>query len=180
MLRLTIPAREVFDDETQEFSSTKETTLSLEHSLVSISKWEARWHLPYLHTDMTMEQMVDYIQCMTITQNVPPDVYRGLTQDNVDTVLEYIQDSMTATTVTHRQQKFSRDIVTSELIYYWMIALQIPPQYEKWHLNRLLTLIDVCNVKNGPADKMSKKEINEQYRAINAQRRAELAAKKRG
>lgn len=174
MLRLTIPEQEVFNDETQEFSFTKETRLQLEHSLVSISKWEAKWHIPFLRKEpMTLEQTIDYIRCMTITQNVPEEAYNFLTKRNINDVIDYINDPMTATTVNHRKKTTSRQIVTSELIYYWMTVLNIPPQYEKWHLNRLLMLIDVCNANNAPANKMSRRETAEEYRAINARRRAE-------
>lgn len=180
MLRLTIPAQEVFNDDTQEFSFTKEVTLQLEHSLVSISKWEAKWHIPFLRREpMTHAQTIDYVRCMTITQNVPQEAYDFLTDDNIRTVMAYIDDPMTATTVTHRKKYGSRDIITSELIYYWMVALNIPSQYEKWHLNRLLTLIDVCNVKNGKPEKMSRRETADQYRSLNERRRAEAKLARR-
>ena len=178
MLRLTIPEQEVFNDDTQEFSFTKEVTLQLEHSLVSISKWEAKWHIPFLRREpMTREQTIDYIRCMTITQNVPKEAYEFLTNENIKTVMAYIDDSMTATTVKHRKKSTSRDVVTSELIYYWMVTLNIPSQYEKWHLNRLLTLIRICNVKNAPDKKMSRQEILERNRALNAARKAKARSK---
>ena len=180
MLRLTIPEQEAFNDDTQEFSFTKEVTLQLEHSLVSISKWEAKWHIPFLRREpMTREQTIDYIRCMTITQNVPKEAYEFLTNENIKTVMAYIDDSMTATTVRHRKKSTSRDVITSELIYYWMVTLNIPSQYEKWHLNRLLTLIDVCNAKNGKPEKMSRRETADEYRSINARRRAEAKLARR-
>ena len=150
MLTITIPAREMFDDKTQRFLSTKEQTLQLEHSLVSLSKWESKWNKPFLSKDeKTTEETLDYIRCMTITQNVDPDIYNGLTSSNIESINKYIDAPMTATTFHNDNQKGrGREIVTSELIYYWMISHNIPMECQKWHLNRLLTLIRVCNVKN--------------------------------
>ena len=128
---------------------------------------------------MPREQTLASARCTTITQNVPKEAYEFLTNENINTVMEYINDSMTATTLKHRKKSTSRDVVTSELIYYWMVTLNIPSQYEKWHLNRLLTLIDVCNVKNGKPEKMSRRETADEYRSINARRRAEAKLARR-
>lgn len=179
MLQITIPAMEYYDETKDEFSSTKEQTLQLEHSLVSISKWEAKWHKAFLSKqDKTYEETLDYIRCMTITQNVNPEVYTRLTRANIEQVNEYISAPMTATYFADdKSAKPSRETVTAELIYYWMIALNIPFECQKWNLNRLLTLIRVCNVKNTPPKKRSKKEIMNQNAALNAARRKQLNTK---
>lgn len=178
MLTIKIPDREWFNDATQEFITVKGTTLQLEHSLVSLSKWEAKWHVPFLSKDeKTLEQTLDYIRCMTITQNVNPMVYEQLSEENVDDINKYINTSMTATTFNNMDNKSSREIITSELIYYWMIALNIPMECQKWHLNRLLTLIRVCNAKNAPPKKMSARDIMSRNSALNAARRKKYNTK---
>lgn len=169
----------MWDEAKQEFISTKEQTLQLEHSLVSLSKWESKWHKPFLSKDeKTYEETIDYIKCMTITKNVSPEVYMCLTSENIGQVNQYIEDPMTAT--TFRDEKHSapnREIITSEVIYWWMIANNIPPEYQKWHLNRLLTLIKVCNIKNQPPKKMSQKELMSRNAALNAARRKKFNTK---
>lgn len=174
MLRITVPATEMYDPKKDEFISTKEQTLQLEHSLVSLSKWESRWNKPFISkTDITYEETIDYIRCMTITQNVDPRVYDCLTNENINQVNEYIGRSMTATTFTEDKTKKggSRDIITAEIIYHWMIALQIPEDYRKWHLNSLLTLIRVCNEKSQPPKKMSQRDIMSRNAQLNAARK---------
>ena len=174
MLLLTIPPIEMFNEKTDEFVYSKETKISLEHSLVSLSKWESRWNKPFLSKDnKTLEETIDYIRCMTITQNVDPEVYFRLTDENINTINKYIESPMTATTFSDNGHS-SREIITSELIYYWMISLNIPMECQKWHLNRLLTLIRVCNIKNAPAKKMSRREIMNRNAALNAARRKKL------
>lgn len=178
MLTITIPAREMFDDKTQRFLTTKKQTLQLEHSLVSLSKWESKWNKPFLSKDeKTTEETLDYVRCMTITQNVDPTVYNSLTNSNIEAIHKYINEPMTATTFNNTQNKGGREIITSELIYYWMISFNIPMECQKWHLNRLLTLIRVCNVKNAPSKKMSKRDIASQYASLNAARRNKLNTK---
>ncbi len=176
MLTITIPAAEMFDERTEEFFKTKEQTLQLEHSLVSLSKWEAKWNKAFLtNNEKTLEETIDYIQCMTITQNVDPNVYKALTRSNIDAINKYISAPMTATTFYNDNQKGrSKETVTSELIYYWMIALNIPMECQKWHLNRLLTLVRVCNIKNTPPKKMSRREIMNRNAALNAARRKQF------
>jgi hypothetical protein len=178
MLRITIPEAEYFDERTQTFITTKQQTLSLEHSLVSISKWESKWGKPFLSKDKkTLAETIDYIRCMTLTQNVDPNVYMGVDDDIVEQVSKYIDAPMTATWFNEdKNKRGSREVVTSEVIYYWMIALNIPPEYQKWHLNRLLTLIKVCNAKNNPKKK-SKKDIFAENRALNAARRKSMSTK---
>lgn len=178
MLELIIPAQESFNEQTNEFVYSKECKLTLEHSLVSISKWEAKWEKPFLgKQNKTVEEARDYIRCMTITQNVDPNVYNFLTNENVDMVSKYIEAPMTATWFSDGDNKPSREIITSELIYYWMIALGIPMDCQKWHLNRLLTLIKICNVKAQDPKKMSKSSIMNHNKALNQARRAKSGSK---
>ena len=178
MLIINIPEGEMFNDATQEFITLKATTLQLEHSLVSVSKWESKWNIPFLSKkEKTIEQTIDYIKCMTITQNVPDFTYRRLTNNEINKINDYIGASMTATTFSNFDNRPNREVVTSELIYYWMISLNIPMECQKWHLNRLLTLIRVCNVKNTPPKKMSQKEIMSRNAALNAARRKKLNSK---
>lgn len=176
MLLITVPARECWDERKEEFLNVPEHTLQLEHSLVSISKWEAKWHKPFLSkADKTVEETLDYVRCMTMNKNVHPAVYNLLTADNIRAINAYIEDSMTATTLPpDKSGKTNKEIVTSELIYYWMITLGIPHDYRKWHLNRLLTLIQVCNIKNAPPKKRSQAEIMAEHARINAERKARL------
>lgn len=181
MLQITIPAAisEEFDENTNEFIYTitsKEQTLQLEHSLVSLSKWESKWCKPFLsHKSKTDEEVIDYIKCMTLTQNIRPDIYERLTQENINQINRYIDAPMTATTFSNdKNARGGREIVTAELIYYWMIALNIPFECQKWHLNRLLTLIKVCNIKNAPPKKMSKRDIMSRNARLNAARRQQL------
>lgn len=179
MLRITIPAREQWDESKEEFVSTKEQTLQLEHSLVSLSKWESKWHKPFLHSEKTAEETLDYIKCMTLTQNVDPNVYNNLTAEQITQINDYIGDPMTATTFAEENGgKKNTEKVTSELIYYWMVAYAIPfDPCQKWHLNRLITLIRVCGVKNSPPKKRSKGELMARNAELNAKRRARLNSK---
>lgn len=184
MLRITIPpvVSEEFNENTNEFIYTtvrKEQTLQLEHSLLSLSKWESKWCKPFFsNKDKTDEEILDYVKCMTLTPNVEPDVYTRLTVSNFAEILEYINAPMTATTFsTNQNNKNGREIITAELIYYWMIALNIPFECQKWHINRLLTLIKVCNIKNAPPKKMSKSDIMRRNAALNASRRNQLHSK---
>ena len=175
MLQIIVPATEQWDEVKQEFVYTKETILQLEHSLVSLSKWESKWCKPFLSKeDMTAEETIDYIRCMTITQNVNPEVYTCLSDENITQIHDYIQAPMTATFFRKENGPPSREIITSELIYYWMITLNIPFECQKWNLNRLLTLIRVCNIKNQPAKRRSQREIMEYNTALNEARRKKL------
>lgn len=174
MLTIKVPATEVYSEETG-FVNIKETVLTLEHSLKSISKWESKWHKSFLSTkNKTDEEIISYIECMSINKVNNPLVYRFLSQENLLSIIEYIEDSHTATTVVDPDEKKSNDIVTSELIYYWMVALNIPYEFENWHINRLLTLIKVCNVKNKPPKKMSRAEIMARNKSLNQARKAQL------
>lgn len=172
MLQITVPAmNDLWDERNQQFLSIKETTIQLEHSLLSISKWESKWNKSFINTkDKTEEELIDYIKCMTITKNVDPNIYVCLTAENIQEIVNYINAPMTATTIRDTG-KSNHEIVTSELIYYWMISLNIPVKFEKWHLNRLITLIRVCSIKNQPAKKMSRGEIMQRNAALNAARK---------
>ena len=179
MLTIKIPAMEQWDELTETFVSTKEQTLQLEHSLVSISKWEAKWCKPFLDNlvEKTVEEEIDYIKCMTLTQNVDPNVYRNLSNDNLNEIHKYIESPMSATIIPKQNKGGIREIITSEIIYYWMIALNIPFECQKWHINRLIKLIEVCNIKNQSPKKMSKRDIMSRNAAINAARRKKLNSK---
>lgn len=179
MLQITIPAREMWDEQNNEFVYTNEQTLQLEHSLISLSKWESKWNKPFLSKESkTYEETLDYVKCMTLTQKVSPVIYANLTDENMRDIQKYIEAPMTATTFSEEKNtKGNREIVTSELIYYWMIALGIPLECEKWHLNRLLTLVRVCNIKNSPPKKMGKNAIMSRNASLNAARRKRLNSK---
>ena len=172
MLQITIPTmNDLWDERNQQFLSIKETTIQLEHSLLSISKWESKWNKSFINTkDKTEDELIDYIKCMTITKNVDPNIYVCLTAENIQEIVNYINAPMTATTIRDTG-KSNHEIVTSELIYYWMISLNIPVKFEKWHLNRLITHIRVCSIKNQPAKKMSRGEIMQRNAALNAARK---------
>lgn len=179
MLRITIPSTEQWNEFKNEFINTKEQTLQLEHSLVSLSKWEAKWGKPFLgDQEKTNEETLHYIKCMTLTQNVDAKVYDYMTFDNIREIKEYIENPMTATYFSdNKTGSNSSEQVTSELIYYWMITLNIPFECQKWHLNRLLTLVKVCQLKNQPPKKMSKSEIMTRNTALNEARRKQLNSK---
>lgn len=175
MLILKIPEQEYYDQETGEFRNCRACTLKLEHSLVSISKWESKWKKPFLSDKAkTAAEFIDYIRCMTINSDVPEEAYLFMSVDNIHKIEEYIMDPATATTVTDRRKKKGGEVPetpTSELIYYWMVSNNIPFECEKWRLNRLITLIKICNAKGNP-QQMSKQEILAMNNALNASRRA--------
>lgn len=182
MLKITIPARkdvELYDDQKREFyivPGNDEYVIEFEHSLCSLAKWESKWCLPFLskntQSQLTEEQSIDYVRCMSLTPNVPDYVYDNIPKNVFDKIMEYINFPSTATVLPKINNPVrSSEIVTSELIYYWMIALTIPTDYDKWHLNRLMTLIELCNRKNNPKGQMSKKNLARQYAEMNAARR---------
>jgi hypothetical protein len=183
MLQLTIQlSPEGWDESKEEFVEARTQVLQLEHSLVSLSKWESEYCKPFLSTtEKTDEEILDYIQYMTLTQDVDPDVYAHLSQENFKQIDAYINAPMTATTFSDSKNtkgsKRGREIITAELIYYWMIALNINWECQYWHLNRLLTLVRVCNIKNAPPQKRSKRDIASSYAALNAARRKQFNSK---
>lgn len=175
MLELNIKDEEVWDEVKEEFVKTRGCRLKLEHSLVSISKWEAKYHKPYLTTEKTTEETIDYIKFMTLSQNVPDEVYTNLTPKHISMIEEYINNPMTAATFKNvKKMTSSGEFITNETIYWWMIKLNIPVEFQKWHLNRLLTLIEFCSLKEQPEKKMSKNEIYSRNAALNAKRKATL------
>ncbi|QED11522.1 hypothetical protein PP914_gp032 [Arthrobacter phage Qui] len=178
MLTLIIPPNEAYDERANEFIKSPEVELELEHSLVSLSKWEAIWEKPFLGTEAkSAEETMSYVHCMTLTPDIPPEITQRLTNDHLTQINKYIDAKMSATWFNERATQGrpkSREIITSELIYYWMIAHTIPFECQYWHLNRLFTLIKVCNAKNAPEKKMSKNEMLAQRNKLNAQRKAEL------
>lgn len=180
MLQIEVPLdNERWDEENEVFIKPPCVTLQLEHSLVALSKWESKWCKVFFSKKRkTHEETLDYIKCMTLTENVDPDVYNHITSENIDQINAYIDAPMTATVVpSNSNGKVNREPVTAELIHYWMIALQIPMEYENWHLNKLFMLIRVCNLKNAPPKKRSKKEIMGQNAALNAARKKQLNTK---
>ena len=157
MLTIVIKRNEQYDEIKEEFIESKKQILQLEHSLVSLSKWESKWHKPFLSKEeKTHEETIDYIRCMTITQNVDSDMYNFISKAEMKKITNYIEDPMTATVISNTKKLYSKEIITAELIYYSMVALNIPFECQKWHLNRLLMLIEVCNIKNTPPKKMNK------------------------
>lgn len=178
MLRITIPATEQFDPINSEFVYTKEQTLVMEHSLLSIAKWESKWKKPFLtNNEKTEEESLDYLKCMTITQNVDPNVYKAIPRNIMEEISAYIDDPHTATWFRESNKASNREIMTAEVIYYAMFSNGIDKECERWHLNRLLTLIRVFGEKNKEPEKMSKRQIYDRNRALNAARRQRLRSK---
>lgn len=180
MLTIHIPSTSLFDENTNEFVEFKGQTIQLEHSLVSVSKWESKYHKAFMTKEQkTTDETLYYIKCMTITQNVSDLAYLCLSRKNIIDINNYIESPMTATTFYDNSEtkKNSREIITSELVYYWMIAYNIPMECQKWHFNRLLTLIRVCDIKNNPGKKMSNRDIMRQNKALNDARRKKLNTK---
>jgi hypothetical protein len=177
MLEITIPEQELWAEDVEEFITIKETKLQLEHSLISLSKWESKYHKPFLDKkhQMTRKEFSDYVACMSLTKGVDPIVFEYLPNSAIKSIMEYIEDPMTATTFGKNAKKgmpkAQNKVITSEVIYYWMCTLNVPVQFEKWHLSRLLTLIRVINEENSPT-KMNKKDIYSQNKSLNAMRRA--------
>lgn len=180
MFKLVIKAEEGFDEKTKTFVDVGEAlTLEFEHSLISLSKWESKYQIPFLSgTEKTPEEIFGYLEAMLITPNVGlEDLYRCSKQD-LDSIHKYIDSSQSATTFgLMPETRGPREVITSELIYFWMISFQIPWEAEHWHLNRLFALIRICNIKNSKPKKMSRREMAEQNARLNAERRAQLGTK---
>lgn len=189
-LKIIVPGEELYDPVKERFYMVKCTELSLEHSLISLSKWEMKHKKPFLpsgppglreESHLSTDELLDYIRCMTLTQNVDPNVYNALTPEVVEKIRAYMEDPMTATTISQKNKKRGPNrVITSELIYAWMAILRIPYQCEKWHLNRLLTLIQVTSLEQDPDDKgrkMSPQQAMSQQKALNAARRRKFKSK---
>lgn len=174
MLEVIIPASELYDDKNNEFIYTKETKLKLEHSLISLKKWESKWHKPFLTTDKSYEELIDYIKCMTIEPIKDEIVYKAIPRSTFYIIIDYIKDPMTATWFSKASEdklkSNKKETITNEIIYYWMIELGIPFECQKWHINQLLTLIKVIQLKSS-SSKMSKKDEKTQRDMLNKQRR---------
>lgn len=188
MLEITIPGEDLWDERREEFIQTKSTTLRLEYSLVSLSKWESKWHIPFFSEteSRTREQMLDLVRCMTVTQGVDPAVYRRLTRENLDAIYRYMEDPMTATWFRGEpkpgekiqngakkaapRRRTPQKVLTTEVLYARMFAAGIPLECERWHLNRLMTLIRVCQEEQTPPKKMSRKEALNQRKQLNSAR----------
>jgi len=180
VLKLTIPGPELFNEKTNEFIKNEAVVLELEHSLVSLSKWESFWEKPFLGNDKkTPEQTLSYLQYMILSPEVSPEVFTRFTDEHIVQVNSYIEAKMTATWFREPPGRKSRnaEVITAELVYYWMISLNIPFECQYWHLNRLLTLIKVCSQKNSAGEKMSKSDLAARNRSLNAERRAKLGTK---
>lgn len=183
MLKITIPGAELWDEIKHEFRDAQPVDICIEHSLVAISKWESKWHKPFLAKDykMTREELESYVKCMTITQNVADEAYHRLTSKNLEDIKAYIEDPMTATWFSKNAGgtgggRRSRETITSELIYYWMIDCGVPMECQKWHINRLLTLIRICNIKAQNGKKMSRKDAASQHALLNEARRKRMGS----
>lgn len=178
MLRLVITIEEGYDETSEQFVAAETKVVELEHSLLSLSKWESEWEVPFLSTtDKTQEQTLSYVKAMSPREEVTDELLAHFSSADFDRINTYINKKMSATTINDSNAKKSREIVTNELIYHWMIALGIPKECEEWHLNRLLTLVKVCNIKNTPQKKMTSAQAGQQARELNAQRRAQLGTR---
>lgn len=178
MLTIRVGAVEAFDDSTQEFVVTGGTPIQLEHSLASLSKWESEFEKPFLSTnEKTLDELTFYIKAMTLTPDVPDEMYYILSEKNIEEINAYINKKMTATWFSAAAPETSKEIVTAELIYYWMTAFQIPFECQYWHLNRLFTLIRVCSMKHEKPKKMSRAEVARRNRELNEQRKAQLGTR---
>lgn len=183
MLQVIVHSSEHYDEANNEFIEIKEQTLQLEHSLISISKWESIWNTSFLnHDNFTNEEFISYVKCMNISKAVDDKVYRSLNSKNIKQIRDYMNASMTATWFSNEgpdnvKKGKNREIITSEIIYYLMITYQIPFECQKWHINRLLTLIKVCSVKSQDSKKMGKRETMKKNAALNSARRSKYNTK---
>ena len=179
MLRIIVPEQEFYDEIKEEFITHPSFVLELEHSLVSLSKWESEFEKSFLSLgDKTSDEVFGYVRAMIISKKFPPEILSRLSQDNLDQINSYIESKQSATTFGEMPERKGRgEIITSELIYYWMVAFNIPFECQYWHLNRLFALIRICNIKNSKPKKMGRRELAARNRELNAQRRAELGTR---
>ncbi len=176
MLTIVIPAMECWNEATEEFVRSDEVILTLEHSLFSLSEWESKYKKPFLDSSKTSLEMFDYIRMMTVKPEQKPylDTYARISSEQLQAISEYMEDTHTATWFREENRSSKKEVVTAEVIYYWMFSNQIPIECQYWHLNKLITLIRVFSAKNKPAKKMSKNDIYRQNSALNAARRKKL------
>ena len=176
MLTIVVAGVESYDEESKEFDVQGGTVLELEHSLVSLSKWESKHEKPFLGKEpKTAEEVVSYVQAMTLTPNVPPEIYQKLEPGHFEAINKHIDAKMTATWFSEQPgAPKTREVITSELIYYWLTVFQIPFECQHWHLNRLFTLIRICNIKQAKPKRMSRTEMAQRNRELNAQRKKQL------
>lgn len=179
MLEVHVPEREWWDEGHERFLKTKPAILQLEHSLLSVSKWESKWKKPFLSdNEKTYGETIDYIRCMTINRNVDPYVYNALTPENLKEITDYIGETRSATTINKRGNRApKKTIITSEVIYSWMVTYGVPFECQKWHLSRLMMLIEVLQIENSPQKKMGRNEILRSNAELNRARRAKLHTK---
>jgi len=176
MLRILVSGEEIYNEETQEFTTINGTMIEMEHSLLSLSKWEAKFQKPFLdQAEKTSEEVLNYIYMMILTEDISEDILIHLSNENIEQIKNYIDSSQSATTFYDTQQRpGKKETITSELVYYWMLSFNIPFECESWHLNRLFSLIRICGIKNSSDNKMSRKETAAYNKALNEQRRAQL------
>jgi hypothetical protein len=176
VLTIIVPGIEMFDETSQEFKTKGDVVLELEHSLVSLSKWEEIFEKPFLgDAEKTTHEVMEYIKMMTVTPEVPEEVFDKLSEENIVAINNYINAKRTATWFSEAPgAPRSREVITAELVYHWMITFNIPFECQKWHLNKLFTLIRVCNIKQAKPKKMSRTEIAARNRELNAQRREQF------
>jgi hypothetical protein len=179
MLKLTVPGVEHYDEATEEFVDVGEVVLELEHSLVSLSKWESQYEKPFLgNSEKSTEEIRGYIEAMMVTSNPPADYFLRLSKENFEAINAYIEAKNTATWFHEAPgPPKSPQVITSELIYYWMTIFNIPFECETWHLNRLFTLIRICDLKNAKPKKMTRAQIAERNRRLNAERKEQWGTK---
>lgn len=180
MLTITVKAQELYDEVNNRFTTIEDTTLELEHSLYAISKWESKWKTPFLQNkEHSKQEVLSYIECMCMTPDIPHETFFGLTSSQVKEITDYINDPMSATTINNRQQggNHTGEVVSSELIYYWMNEGGISMECEHWHLNRLMKLIEVTSIKRQPPKKMSRHEAMSRQSALNKARRARTGSR---
>lgn len=179
MLVLSIGDEEFFDESTSKFVKKPGIIVEFEHSLVSLSKWESKHEKPFLSGDeKTDDEILDYIRCMIISPGDSAEILSRMNQKDVDAVTTYIDSKQTATTFGNLPERKGRgETITNELIYYWLVAFEIEWEAQYWHLNRLFSLIKICNIKNSKPKPMSKSEIAARQRELNAQRRRETGSR---